>query len=173
MRLVGFLLVSITRLPSLSAEVELSEPATRRSHFFNVPGTMGCFFLDHCCILAAPLPFGPPSYTIHRDGKLWQIWPTVSANHRPEDRGESPSKSLSLTNSVFSSFLRKKKNPNCTGTPNVFRTLKWRLFILLWLSYLSGNLLGLHDLQRQLHFNSSVNLASTDCKLHTLLLSPI
>lgn len=171
MRLVGFLLVSIARLPSLSAEVELSESATRRSHFFNVPGTMGCFFLDHCCILAAPLPFGPPSYTIHRDGKLWQIWPTASANHRPEDGGESLSKSLSLTNSVFSSFLRKK-TPNCRVTPNVFRTMKGKLFVLLWLGYLSGNLLGLHDLQRQLHFNSTVNLVSTDCKLHTLLLSP-
>lgn len=62
--------VSITRLPSLSAQVKQSEPTAGRSHFFNVPGTMGCFFLDHCCILAALLPFGPLSYTIHRDRKL-------------------------------------------------------------------------------------------------------
>lgn len=110
--LVGFLPISTARLPSLSAEVELSKPAARRSRFFNVLGTMGCFFLDHCCILVAPLPFGPLSYTIHRDRKLWQSWPTFSANQRPEDGGESLSKSLSLTNSVFSSFffLEKKKS---------------------------------------------------------------
>ena len=27
-----------------------------RSHFSSVPGTMGCFFLDHCCILTTALP---------------------------------------------------------------------------------------------------------------------
>lgn len=67
---LGFLPVSIARLPSLSTEVELSKPAAGRSHFFNVPGTMGCFFLDHCCILGTPLPFGLLSYNTDRDRKL-------------------------------------------------------------------------------------------------------
>lgn len=169
---LGFLPVSIARLPSLSTEVELSKPAVGRSHFFNVPGTMGCFFLEYCCILGAPLPFGLLSYTTDRDRKLWQKLPTFSANQRSVNLCESLSKSLSLSNSVFSSFFEEKKNSELHGTPNVFRTMKWRLFMLLWLSNLTGNLLGLHYLQRQLRLNSRVNLVSTDCKLHTLFFFP-
>lgn len=117
---------------------------------------MGCFFLDHCCILGAPLPSGPLSSTIDRDRKLWQTRPTFSANQQSANLCESLSKSLSLTNSVFSSFVEEKKS-KLHGTPNVLRTMKRRLFMLLWLSNLRGNLLGIHDLQRQLHLNSRVN----------------
>lgn len=39
-----------------AVKAEQSVPAGGRSHFFNVSGTMGCFFLDHCCILTTALP---------------------------------------------------------------------------------------------------------------------
>lgn len=42
--------------PSVCRYAEQLEPAGGRSHFSDVPETMGCFFLDHCCILTTALP---------------------------------------------------------------------------------------------------------------------
>lgn len=42
--------------PSVCRGAEQAEQAGGRSHFSDVPGTMGYFFLEQCCILTAALP---------------------------------------------------------------------------------------------------------------------
>lgn len=72
------------------------------------PGNNGLFFPGSLLHPHYCPPIGPQSLTIHRDRKLWQTVPIVSANQGARQQGDSFSKWLSLKKSVFSSIGRKK-----------------------------------------------------------------
>ena len=147
------------------------------------PGNNGLFFPGSLLHPHYYPPIGPRSLTIHRDRKLWQTVPIVSANQWARQQGDSFSKWLSLKKSVFSSIGKKPRHLTSTHahthththTKVSLWTMNWRLFMFSWVSSPNGNLLGLHDLSwhifchpakcHNITFQSSKNTVSPYCQL--------
>lgn len=118
-----------------AVKAEQSVPAGGRSHFFNVSGTMGCFFLDHCCILTTALPLVQSAAPFIETGSC-----VKRDRHFQPIRGSSPEvthfQSHFLWWNQCSHLLAE--NLNFTHTHTNVWTMNWSLLMLSWVSCPNG-----------------------------------
>lgn len=98
---------SLGSCPWKQREAGQAEPAGGRSHFPNSSGTMGCFFLDHCCILTAGLSLACAASPFIEAGSCDKQEQYFQPIRDLRLTGDSFSKPLSLMISDLSSFDRK------------------------------------------------------------------
>lgn len=114
----GVLPVSWVVSPSVYYEAERAKAGRREVTLLKRLRNNGLFFPGSLLHPHHCPPIGPQSVSIHHDRKLWQTAPTFSTNRGPAYWGDSFSKALSLTNSVFI-FWQKKCNFKHKNTQNV------------------------------------------------------